>query len=130
MANIHEVIGFLVVAVFALGWLWPAGAAIIRKDPGERYWILITVEQVVAGVQAVIGLILFLALGRALPTTLHIVYGLGPLLILALAHYLARELQKTTTGRPAFPAWGVFGFASFICFGLTLRALMTGLGIG
>jgi hypothetical protein len=26
--------------------------------------------------------------------------------------------------------WIPFAFASFICFGLTLRALMTGLGIG
>jgi hypothetical protein len=44
--------------------------------------------------------------------------------ILAIGHALARD--------PAFRErpWVPFALASFICFGLTLRALMTGLGIG
>ena len=86
------------------------------------------VAQVVAVIEALFGG--YLLLTGAWPTTwLHLVYGLGPLAILAVGHGLARELRR---GRVSFPIepWGVFGLAAFICFGLSLRALMTGLGIG
>ena len=129
MSEVHGFVGFVVVAVFAVGWLWGLGAWIARRGPGERFWTWLTVAQVVAGTQALIGIIL-LAFGERPTTWLHYVYGFGPLLILAIAHALARDLQKTKTGAPAIATWVPFALASFICFGLTLRALMTGLGVG
>jgi hypothetical protein len=50
--------------------------------------------------------------------------------ILVIAHTLARDLQKTQPGAKPIQPWVPFAFAAFICFGLTLRGLMTGLGIG
>jgi hypothetical protein len=129
MGQAHRIVGFGVVAVFTVGWVWAAAAAIVRRDPGPRFWTWLVVAQAVAGLQAVIGLVL-LVMARPLPGSLHLVYGFGPLLILVIGHGLARELAKGKRGQPVVQAWVVFGFASFICFGLSLRALMTGLGIG
>ena len=129
MSELHEYVGYLVVAVFAVGWIWGLGAWITRRGPGDRFWNWLTVAQVTAGIQAVIGIVLLL-FGRRPNTWLHYVYGFGPFLILAIAHALARDLQKTQPGAKPIQAWGPFAFAAFICFGLTLRGLMTGLGIG
>jgi hypothetical protein len=129
VSELHKYVGYLVVGVFAVGWLWGLVAWIFRRGPGERFWNWLTVAQVTAGIQAVIGVVLLL-LGRRPTTWLHYVYGFGPFLILAIAHALARDLQKTQPGAKPIPAWVPFAFAAFICFGLTLRGLMTGLGIG
>jgi hypothetical protein len=129
MSAVHEIVGFVVVTVFATGWVWGLGAAIAKRGPGERYWTWLAVAQIVAGLQAVLGLIL-LVMGRRPTTWLHYVYGFGPLMILLLAHGMAREGQKVKTGVQPVAPWIWFAVASFICFGLSLRALMTGLGVG
>jgi hypothetical protein len=129
MSGVHRVVGFAVVSLFAVGWLWPLGALVVRRRPGDRYWIWLSIAQVVAAAQAVVGLVL-LGLGRALPDWLHLVYGAGPIVILVLAHALAREGQKVKPGAEPIPPHVWFAFASFVAFGLSLRALMTGLGVG
>lgn len=130
MPRIHEVAAYVVIAVFTVGWVWGVGAAILRREPGERFWMWVVVEQVVAGVQAAIGILLLVA-GYRPDTSLHYVYGIGPLVILGIAHLMSREVSG---GRAAGGAWSqpwvIFSAAAFICFGLSLRALMTGLGIG
>jgi len=136
VSQIHQILGFAVVALFALGWVWGLGAWIARRGPGERYWLWLTVAQVVAGAQAVLGVTLLL-LGRrmlapgALGDVLHYVYGLLPILLFVFAHVVARAGNARIIGidRPVRP-WVPFAWASFISFGLTSRALMTGLGIG
>jgi hypothetical protein len=42
--------------------------------------------------------------------------------VLVVAHVVARGMEREP--------WIPFAWAGFFCFGLTLRALMTGLGIG
>jgi hypothetical protein len=128
MSALHTVIGFVVVGVFAVGWIWAGAAALLRRDPGRYFWTWLMVAQAVAGLQAMAGLILVF-MGRSPTTWLHFVYGAGPILILLIGHALARELKRQPASLPIEP-WGVFGLAAFICFGLSLRALMTGLGIG
>ncbi len=136
MSEVHAVVGFFVVGVFALGWLWGLAAWILRRGPGEGYWVWLTVAQVAAGAQALLGILLLLV-GRRMVTPgalgglLHYVYGLLPILLFVFAHVVAREGTARLVGidRPV-RAWVPFAWASFICFGLTLRALMTGLGIG
>jgi heme A synthase len=127
VSKVHEFVGFVVVGIFALGWVWGLIAAIARRDPGDRYWTWLTVAQVVAGLQALLGIVLLL-MGKRPSTWLHYVYGFGPFVVLAIAHLMARDLQKTKTGAPAIAPWIVFALAAFICFGLALRGLMTGLG--
>lgn len=137
MSTVHEVVGFAVVGVFTIGWIWGLGAWISKRGPGERYWVWLAVAQVVAGVQAVLGITLLLmgrrmtTPGAALGGVLHYVYGLLPLLLFVFAHIVARAGNAKLIGidRPVRP-WVPFAWVSFICFGLTSRALMTGLGIG
>ena len=128
-------VGFAVVAIFALGWIWGLIAKLARRGPGDAYWTWLAVAQVVAAAQAVLGTILLL-MGRrvtasgALGGLLHYVYGYLPLLLFVFAHVIAREGNARAIGidRPVRP-WVPFAWASFISFGLTLRALMTGLGL-
>ena len=135
MTALHRVIGFAVVAVFAFGWIWGLGARLTRRDPGDVFWTWLAIAQVVAGIQAVIGSILLL-LGHRLEAddvlggTLHYVYGYLPLLLFVFAHVVARAGDARAIGidSPVRP-WVPFAWASFISFGLTLRALMTGLGL-
>jgi hypothetical protein len=128
MPEVHEVVGFAVVAVFTVGWVWGLVALIAKRDPGQRFWTWVTVAQVIAGVQAVLGVILLL-LGYRPDTWLHYVYGFGPLLVFLIAHQMARDVRDQGGGRLSQP-WVVFAAAEFICFGLAGRALMTGLGLG
>jgi hypothetical protein len=123
VADIHKYIGFLVVGIFSIGWVFGFVLWISKRQAGTWFWRWLVAAQVVAIVQALLGITL-LAIGRRPSTWLHLVYGFGPLVVLAIAHSLARD--------PAFERrpWAPFAVASFICFGLTLRALMTGLGIG
>jgi hypothetical protein len=130
MPKVHEAIGFLVVGVFTVAWIWGGAAFVLKRDPGAPFWAWITVVQVVAGVQAVAGIVLLL-LGYRPETWLHYVYGFGPLVILGVAHVMSREVTRGQAGGGRWtepPA--LFTAATFICFGLSLRALMTGLGIG
>jgi len=128
MPEVHKYVGFAVVGVFTVGWVWGLVALIAKRDPGQRFWRWLVVAQVIAGVQAAIGLVLLL-LGYRPETWLHYVYGFGPLVVFLIAHQMARELHGQPGGRLSQP-WVVFAAAAFICFGLSGRALMTGLGRG
>jgi hypothetical protein len=138
VSELHGYVGFAVVLVFALGWLWGLGAWIARRGPGAAYWVWLTTAQIVAGLQAVlgIGLLVFgrrLISGGSLGGTLHYVYGLLPILLFVIAHVIARAGNASMLGldeRRRVAPWVPFAWASFISFGLTLRALMTGLGEG
>ena len=126
MPEVHKFVGFAVVGVFAVGWIWGLGAALLKRDPGDKFWLWLSVAQVLAGLQAIVGLVL-LALGKRPSVWLHYVYGFGPIVILVLAHSLARDLDRTHPGQRPLATWVPFAAAAFICFGLTLRALATGL---
>ena len=129
MPEVHKYVGFLVEAVFTVGWVWGLVALIRRREPGQGFWTWLVVAQAIAGIQAAIGLILLL-LGYRPDTWLHYVYGFGPIIVFLIAHQMAREgLAGEPGGRRSQP-WVVFAAAAFICFGLAGRALMTGLGFG
>ncbi|HEY7659532.1 MAG TPA: hypothetical protein VIC58_02930 [Actinomycetota bacterium] len=123
MSELHRFLGYLVVGVFAIGWIFGLVLWISRRQAGDWFWRWLVAAQVIAIAQALVGVVL-LVLGREVGTWLHYVYGFGPIVIFAIGHLLARE--EPFRERP----WIPFALASFICFGLSLRALMTGLGIG
>ena len=122
MSELHRIVGFAVVGIFSIGWLFGIVLWISKRRAGDWFWRWLAAAQVLAIAQALLGVLLLL-LGRRVPTWLHVVYGLGPIVIFAIGHLLARE--EAFRERP----WAPFAFASFICFGLSLRALMTGLGV-
>ena len=120
MRLIHTGIGWAIVVTFGVIWLWGMGALVFRRGPGRRYWWLVAFIQVTLILQGIAGVVLLLTGGRA--SALHYVYGvIFPGLVLIVAHVLGREMF-------AHRPWLPFSIASFFCLGLTLRALMTGLG--
>ena len=122
MRALHLVAGSAIVGAFGLLTLWGLATWIVRRGPGRAFWWLVGFVQAAVLLQAVAGVVLLLIGGRA--TILHIVYGaVFPALVLGVAHVVARD---AFAHRP----WAPFAVASFFCFGLTLRALMTGLGVG
>jgi hypothetical protein len=125
---LHTIVGYAVVALFSGGWLWGGWALLRGRPPGDRFWTWLTVAQIVAGLQALLGIALLL-LGRR-TALLHYVYGFGPLAVLVVGHVVAREAQRERPGTRPLQPWAAFSLASFVCFGLSLRALMTGLGPG
>jgi hypothetical protein len=130
MSSVHAFIGFWVVGVFTVGWVWGGFALVFRREPGPRFWTWLVVAQVIAGIQAVIGTVLLL-LGRWPSTWRHLVYGYGPLVILLIAHGMSRELQRQRErgADTKLSPWMLFTAAAFICFGLSFMALATGLRI-
>ena len=125
MSEIHRYIAYAVPFGWALLALWTLFAFVRNKPPGDRFWTLLGALQAVLGAQVLIGLVL-LALGRVPPSRgpvwLHYVYGgLFPIVVLVAAHRFARRQEGIS--------WVVFGVAALVIFGLTFRALQTGLGI-
>jgi hypothetical protein len=123
MPTVHKVIGFVVVGGWGALFLWGLGVWILRRDPTVWFWRLLALLQVLLGIQLVAGIVL-LVTGRRLPSLLHLGYGVVfPVIALVAAHVLARSLEDD------FDAHKIFTVAAFVVFGLTLRALTTGLGL-
>jgi hypothetical protein len=119
---VHLGLGWAVVVGFTLLMLGGL-VAWLRKldDAGRWFWSLLAALQVLVGLQIVGGIVL-LIVGRT-QDLLHYLYGgVFPILLLVTAHVVSRTEER--------PAHLNFAWASFFCFGLTLRALMTGLEIG
>jgi len=122
MATLHKSIGFVIVSAFGVMFLWGLVAFIAKREPNQWWWRLLAALQVILIVQLAAGLTL-LALGRTRPL-LHYAYGaVFPAVVLVGAHVIARGLDDEAD------AWKVFAVAGFFLFGLTLRALTTGLGL-
>jgi hypothetical protein len=123
MPSIHKFIGFAIVAGWGVLFLWGTAAWVRRGEPGAMFWRLLAALQVLMGIQLVAGVIL-LATGHHLPSLLHLGYGVVfPVVGLVVAHVMARSLEDD------FDAHKIFTVAAFVVFGLTLRALTTGLGL-
>lgn len=124
MTAVHRFIAYGVPAAFLLLALATAVGLIRNKAPGNWFWTLVGAVQVVLGIQVIVGGILFLLDNRpetSGPEWLHYVYGgLFPAALLLLAHRMGKRFEEIP--------WVVFGIVSFVCFGLTFRALQTGLG--
>jgi energy-coupling factor transporter transmembrane protein EcfT len=122
--DLHRYIAYSVPTGWALLALTSLVTYVFNRDPGEWYWRLLAVLQVILGIQIIVGGTLFLtghrAPGISFPGS-HYVYGsLFPLIVLFFAHRYARRQTRV--------AVAIFGVAAFLCFGLTMRALQTGLG--
>ncbi len=117
--ELHRIMGFSIVAGWALLFLIGVTLAIRKRDAGRVYWTLLTVLQVALALQLVVGLVVLISGGR--PPVLHYVYGaVVPWLLLIEAHVFARRLD--------LPNHALFTIAALINLLLTARALQTGLG--
>ena len=119
--RIHVVFGYGIVGGFALMLLWGGAALLVKRGPTAWFWRLLAVLQVVLIAQIVAGTVLLVAGHRQ--SLLHFGYGsLFPGIVLVVAHILGRGMESERDTLLVFTA------ASFFLFGLTLRALTTGLG--
>ena len=100
MTELHRYVGFVVVGVFAIGWLFGLVLWISRRAAGAWFWRWLTAAQVIAIAQALVGVLLLL-IGRRPTTWLHYVYGFGPIVVLGIGHVLARDENFRT--RPWVP---------------------------
>jgi len=120
VTSIHKVVGFAIVGGWGVLFLWGSVAFIRKREPNPWFWRLIGALQAILIVQLVLGLVLWAS--HPVPAFLHPLYGaVFPAIVLAVAHVLARGMDDE------HDRWKVFAVASFFVFGLTLRALMTGL---
>jgi hypothetical protein len=129
LPTVHEVVGYVVVSLFGLLWLWPASAWLFGKirradgEPGRWYWGLVATCQVILALQIVLGVALLAIHGIHARPVLHYFYGsVFPIVVLIIAHVLGRGMERDQ--------WVPFAWGGFICWGLVLRALFTGLGLG
>jgi hypothetical protein len=127
MTELHRFVAYSIPAAFVIMTVWAVAAFARNRPPSDWFWRLLAAVQVVLGIQIVVGGILFATGARPDsngPVWLHYVYGgLFPLAVLVAAHRVAKSDRFKEI------PWAVFGFAALICFGLTFRALQTGLGI-
>lgn len=123
MGTVHRSIGFAIVGLAAILPLWGVVALIVRREPNRLFWHILAVLQGALALQLIAGVAL-LVMGRRLPSLLHLLYGVVfPALVLVVAHVIGRGLAEEKD------TWKVFAVAGFIVFGLTLRALTTGLDV-
>jgi heme A synthase len=127
VTDIHRFVAYSIPTGFVVLTLWAVVSLIRNRNPHDLFWSLLAALQIVIGIQVLVGGYLYVAGGRPEtngPEWLHYVYGgLFPAAVLIAAHRIA------ATERFRSIPWAVFGFAALVCFGLTFRALQTGLGI-
>jgi hypothetical protein len=121
MSSVHRYIGFAIVGLAAILPLWGLVALIVKREPNRWFWGVLAALQGVLVLQLIAGIVL-LAMGRRLPSLLHLLYGVVfPAVVLAVGHVIGRGLANEED------TWKVFAVAGFFVLGLTLRALTTGL---
>jgi hypothetical protein len=127
VTDIHRYFAFLIPAGWLILALWSGAILLRNKLPSSRFWSLLAMMQVALGIQAVLGIVLFLMGYRPQsngPGWLHYVYGLiFPVVVLVFAHRYARSDRFKEI------PWLVFGIAAFLIGFSTIRAIQTGLGI-
>ena len=121
MGDIHKIIGIVAVSAFGVTGLWGLGAVVMRRKPSNGFWHLVALSQVIIGLQVVVGLVLWALPNTVLPETLHLVYG-----VLSAGAMLWAQFDART--RDVAP-WKPFVWASLFAFGLSFRALQTGMGL-
>ena len=120
---VHAAIGFAIVGGWFVLFGWGAASFVVKREPPPWYWRLLGLLQVLLILQLLAGGILLLS-GRRADSFLHYLYGaVFPAIVLVATHVTARRMADEAD------TWKAFAIAAFFVFGLTLRALTTGLGM-
>lgn len=120
---VHAAIGFAIVGGWFLLFGWGLVSFLVKREPRPWYWRLLGLLQLLLLLQLLAGTILLFA-GHRADSFLHYLYGaVFPAIVLVATHVVARGMADEAD------TWKAFAIAAFFVFGLTLRALTTGLGM-
>lgn len=130
----------LATNLVAGGW---GGVAWLRREPSVIFWYLLRVAQVVVVVQVLLGLVL-LASGRRAQGSLHVLYGVAPLVVALVSEAmrvgaaqrelagvgdldtLERREQALLARRVVLREMGIMSVGALLIVTLALRAASTG----
>ena len=129
-SGLHAYIGLAIVSVWGILAGWGFALSFLSYDDTPGFWRVVSVAQILLGVQLLVGLGLFVGRGFAtigeqgwFSTLFHPLYGfVFPFVVLFAGHAYAR--------RPDRNPHRVFALASLVVFALTARGWMVGAGIG
>lgn len=99
MTHVHLVLGIAVLATNLLAGAW-GGVAWLRREPSVIFWYLLRVAQATVVVQVLLGLGL-LAAGGQPRGSLHVVYGVAPLVVALVSEAMrvgAAQSELATVG--------------------------------
>lgn len=120
------VLGYATIASWPVVGLWALVLRLARAEETPTFWRVVSVAQILLGVQVLVGIALLLMGRRPGPGTdvgtllFHLSYGIiSPLVVLAVAHAWARAER--------FNPHAIFAVVGLVNFGLTFRALQVGI---
>ncbi|MBA3371998.1 MAG: hypothetical protein M3425_02230 [Actinomycetota bacterium] len=128
LTSVHGyVVGVVLIGTWATICGWSLALRFTRYEHTPTFWRVVSFGQILLALQLLIGLML-LVLGKSpgpegggATLAFHLAYGvIFPLLTLIVGHRVARE------GR--YNPHAVFAVVGLVCFGLTARAFMVGVG--
>ena len=93
MSQVHLVLGVAVLATNLIAGAW-GGVAWLRREPSVVFWYLLRVAQATVVVQVVLGLVLLVG-GRAAPDSLHVLYGVAPLVVALISEAMRVGAAQT-----------------------------------
>jgi hypothetical protein len=144
LSHVHEAVGIAVVAANALVAIWGA-IAWSRNYPSVWFWYLLRFAQGVVVIQVALGLFLLIGEGKQAPDSLHVLYGVSPLVVTLVSEAMRvgaaeRELegvedpdnlpraeQIAVARRIVHREMGIMTIGTLLILTLSLRALSTGL---
>lgn len=129
-SGLHAYVGWGIVSLWAVISGWALALGFLRYDETPTFWRIVSVAQVLLGVQLLFGLALYIGRGFAsigvqgwFSTLFHPLYGfVFPFVVLFGAHALARREDRNEHR--------VFALGALVIFALTTRAYMVGTGTG
>lgn len=115
--QVHELFARALVIYFALLGVWGLFLAVRRTPLGPGYRGALVIAVVLAVIQALLGIVLFVGGGRP-RDDLHYLYGLSLIVALPLVQqYLANRTWSKVL---------IYGLACLFMMGLAIRAITTG----
>lgn len=121
------VLGYAAIASWVVVGVWSLVLRFTRPQEAPTFWRVVSIAQVLLGVQLLLGVVLLL-MGRwpgpgdaGLGTLLfHLSYGIiSPLVVLVVAHAWARSER--------FNPYAIFAVVGLVNFGLMFRAWQVGI---
>ncbi|KKL60824.1 hypothetical protein LCGC14_2201470 [marine sediment metagenome] len=96
MADVHLVVGMIVLAVNLVAGVW-GGIAWLRRHVSVGFWYVLRGAQATVILQVLLGALLLIS-GREVVDGLHYVYGVAPLVVNLLAEGMRVEAAQREIG--------------------------------